>query len=292
MQTALMEIALVVFTALAPAGALAYMALALACVFGPAAFDSRKVQRHLVIPLMVAIVALVAAATHLGTPANALYVMNGVGRSPLSNEVISVAVFLAIGGWTWIVSFSNKPIDGLLRVGCALAAIAALVSVHFISMAYAVDTIPTWNAKYVPMTMWLGGLSAASPLVLVSIAFARIVPSNAVVRACLVLTAAAAVANAVLLMIGLSGFEAIHTTVNNAAELARWSKPGALVYLILEGCAVVGIVIAIEPMRHVASTNRSHRLAVALLGASCICVFAANFVMRFAFYSTYMTVGL
>ena len=43
-------------------------------------------------------VGLVASATHLGNPANALYVFLGVGRSPLSTEVFCAVVFLALGG--------------------------------------------------------------------------------------------------------------------------------------------------------------------------------------------------
>lgn len=62
--------------------------LALAVAFGHLDEKGRARLAHAtVIPLLVSMVGLVASATHLGTPANALYVLTGVGRSPLSNEV-------------------------------------------------------------------------------------------------------------------------------------------------------------------------------------------------------------
>ncbi|MFR1640267.1 MAG: DmsC/YnfH family molybdoenzyme membrane anchor subunit [Eggerthellaceae bacterium] len=43
-----------------------------------------------------------AASTHLGNPANALFVFLGVGRSPLSNEVFCAVVFLPLAGVYWL----------------------------------------------------------------------------------------------------------------------------------------------------------------------------------------------
>ena len=55
-------------------------------------------------------VGLVASATHLGNPSNALYVFLGVGRSPLSTEVFFAVVFLALAGLYWLVRFRRAPL--------------------------------------------------------------------------------------------------------------------------------------------------------------------------------------
>ena len=54
-------------------------------------------------------VGLVASATHLGNPANALYVFTGVGRCPLSTEVFAAVIFLALAGVYLLYSFVEHP---------------------------------------------------------------------------------------------------------------------------------------------------------------------------------------
>lgn len=122
------EITLVLFTTLAPSGVVALIVMALVLVIrGPRLDAARRValDRCLWIPIVVTMVGLVASATHLGNPANALYVLAGVGRSPLSNEVASGVAFLGSAGVYWLTAFS---VDGgrprLRRL--ALVAIADL----------------------------------------------------------------------------------------------------------------------------------------------------------------------
>ena len=82
------EISLVLFTTLAPSGALAFVLMAIPLFKGGIDDDARgRLSKLLCIPLVVTMVGLVASATHLGNPDNALYVIAGIGRSPLSTEV-------------------------------------------------------------------------------------------------------------------------------------------------------------------------------------------------------------
>ena len=98
-SVALSEITLVLFTTLAPSGAVAYLLMSLPVLSGRAAGDTaRRLNQLTCLPLLVAMVGLVASATHLGNPANALYVFTGVGRSPLSTEVFAAVIFLALAG--------------------------------------------------------------------------------------------------------------------------------------------------------------------------------------------------
>lgn len=106
---ALDEITLVLFTTLAPTGAMACVIMAAVLVFSPLGESERtRVNRALCIPLIAAMVGLIASATHLGSPANALYVLLGVGRSPLSNEVFCAGLFLASCGLYWLFCFTEK----------------------------------------------------------------------------------------------------------------------------------------------------------------------------------------
>ena len=107
LNNALGEITLVLFTTLAPSGVMAFILMGLPLVRGGLNADVRqRIQRFLSIPLVTSMVGLVASATHLGNPANALYVFLGVGRSPLSTEVFCAVVFLALAGVYWLYSGS------------------------------------------------------------------------------------------------------------------------------------------------------------------------------------------
>ena len=100
---ALNDICLAAFTTLAPGATLAYVVLACTLLFGK--LDSRlrqRIESWLIVPLAVATVGLVASATHLGTPSNALYVFRTVGSSPLATEVFSAVLFLGTSCSYWL----------------------------------------------------------------------------------------------------------------------------------------------------------------------------------------------
>ena len=93
-DTALSEVTLVLFTTLAPSGAIALVLVAAVLLFPKLESTMQaRISMFMCIPLVVTMVGLVASATHLGNPANALYVFLHVGSSPLSNEVVSAVGF-------------------------------------------------------------------------------------------------------------------------------------------------------------------------------------------------------
>ena len=108
-DTALGEVTLVLFTTLAPSGAVALVLVAAVLLLSK--FESAmrvRISTFMCIPLVVTMVGLVASATHLGNPANALYVFLHVGSSPLSNEVVSAVGLLACSGNSFYCRFPEK----------------------------------------------------------------------------------------------------------------------------------------------------------------------------------------
>ena len=86
----LAQVTLALFTTLAPSGAVALAIVAAVLLFAKLGDDVRaRINKFMCIPLVVTMVGLIASATHLGNPANALYVFMHVGSSPLSNEVVA-----------------------------------------------------------------------------------------------------------------------------------------------------------------------------------------------------------
>lgn len=283
--TALNEITLVLFTTLAPSGVVAYVLMGLA-TFAPS-LDAEKRQRlnaYLGIPLVVSMVGLVASATHLGNPANALYVFLGVGRSPLSTEVFFAAVFLALAGLYWLYSFAEHPRLGLQRVWLVVAMVAGLVFVVAVAFAYAAETIVSWYTVYVPLNLLLNSLVGGPLLAVAGLVAAGWEPVRGRFgRVLVVLAAVALAANVVTFGLQSADLPTIENSFVTAAELVPYHGMMIAAFGVL-GMAGIGI--------NASALFGSARLTVARATVAALLVFVGIFIMRFAFYMMHMTVGL
>ncbi|MEG1098077.1 MAG: DmsC/YnfH family molybdoenzyme membrane anchor subunit [Raoultibacter sp.] len=284
-ETALGEITLVLFTTLAPSGTVAFIVMSLVLFFAP--LDDalrRSINQFLCIPLVVTLVGLVASATHLGNPANALYVLLGVGRSPLSNEVFAAVFFLGLAGTYWLLSFSETPRLRLQKLWLIPTVLAGLVLVGAIAFAYAADTIISWNSAYVPLSLWLNALLGGPLLALASLRVARLQDARGMLgRAICLVSGVALVAN--IAVYGLQN-ATLASTVNSyasAADLVPYYPAMIAAFGVL---AAAGIALS-------ASTHlRGKKGSLPFDIAACTLVFAGIFIMRFAFYMMHMTAGI
>ena len=286
--TAFGEITLVLFTTLAPTGVMAYALMALPfVVIGPRLDEAarRNIDRHLSIPLVVARVGLVASATHLGNPANALYVLAGFGRSPLSNEVVCGVAFLGSAGVFWLTSFSEQGGNlGLRRAAAVAVSVLGLVFVGAIALAYDADTIITWSNPYAPLSVWLNALVGGPLLALLGLRMARFAtPAHWMGLAYLGVATVACVANVVLYLLWGAALPTIGNAMTTANGLAPFFGPMTAVFAAL--CAL-GIYLGARAVGCQGETP----LWVPI--ASSLCALAGIFVMRFSFYMIHMTVGL
>lgn len=301
METALNEIALVLFTTIAPAGVIGYVVMAAAVLRTRDEARASAISRHLVVPLVLAISGLIASATHLGTPANALYVLSGIGRSPLSNEVVAAVAFLALGGVYWIVSFRDDLTRRFRIAWLAVTVAAGFVFVGFIALAYSVESVPTWNLPSTPWTLWLNAL-ASGPLVgLFGLLLARQDPDRRATITVLGFAAVAAAANVAVLAQQWGALPAIVTTATRAVDLVP-SMPLAIGAYAL--CEAAGIALnGVGVLRRAfalggadddpfAAAQRTRLVRLALVGAGALVALSGCFAVRFAFYAMHMTVGV
>ena len=158
MTSGLDNLSLALFTALAPAGVVAFIIMALARLFAIDHERAVRIDRMIALPFAVALVGFIASATHLGTPANALHVFSGVGTSPLSNEVLAAVMFLFLAGSYWMVAFKVNFPDAAAKPWLLVACLAGIALLACTSQAYAVRTVPTWNTPYSPANLLLTGL--------------------------------------------------------------------------------------------------------------------------------------
>ena len=244
---------------------------------------ANAIGRYLVVPLVLAITGLIASATHLGTPANALYVITGIGRSPLSNEVVAAVVFLALGGIYWILSFRDD-LRRSFRIAWLSATVAAgLAFVGYIAAAYSVPSVPTWNLPTAPLTLWLNALSSGPFVGLFGLLLARQEPSKSV---------------AVALVTQWQELPGIVTTTTRAVDLVPAMPLVIGAYVAFEAVAVAlggagtllhGIGASDDPF---AAAQRTRAVRLALTATSAVLALAACFAVRFTFYALHMTLGI
>lgn len=295
LNTALGEVTLVFFTTLAPSGVVAFIAMGLPLLRGGLSVDVRHhINQFLCIPLITSMVGLVASATHLGSPANALYVFMGVGRSPLSNEVFCAVIFLAVAGVYWLYSFSEHPSERLSRWWIVLAMVAGVVFITSVSLAYDAPTIVSWDTPFVPLALWLNALVGGPVLALVGLTVARFRPvGERFGRTLVAVSAGALVANLVVYV--LQGMQL--PTMENAFATAAGLVPyyGGMV-AAFGTLALAGLALAGQALRRRTAgeshTGKRYRLMILRASLASLLVLAGIFIMRFAFYMMHLTVGL
>ncbi|MDR1013859.1 MAG: dimethyl sulfoxide reductase anchor subunit [Coriobacteriales bacterium] len=280
------RITLSAFTVLAPAGALAFLLMAVLVIRQPRHEEwVERLTHWLVVPLTVCMVGLVASATHLGTPGNALYVLNGWGRSPLSNEVISALGFLVVAGAYWLASFSGKVPFTLNRIWLCVSCVMALWLVEKISVVYAIATIPTWNSELVPPGLWVMAGVTGPPVTLATLVLAQrmgveLPPQPWYTRTLLCCCALSLIA--ALAVYGIQDMELgqLRNALGTAAELVPWNRWAIAAFGALGASGLT--VLAIPVLR-----ERALSLPAAL-GAVTLTLTGAVFI-RVAFYSFHMT---
>lgn len=286
LATALQEITLVLFTTLAPSGALAFALTGLPNVLGRTdGRERRSVDRLLCVPLVTVLLGLVASATHLGNPSNALYVLAGVGRSPLSNEVCAAVVFLALAGLYWLYSFAERPRRALQRTWLALTGLAGIAFVGFAGVAYNVATVPTWSNPLVPASLYLGALAGGPVMARACLLGAGWQPARGRVGAALLAVGALALAaNVVALALQGASYGELANEVTTAYELVPAYG------LLVAGYAVLGTAGVALAWRSGRASDARRSATGAAVGTAL--VLSGIFLTRFAFYMAHMTVGL
>ncbi len=284
-ENAVSEITLVLFTALAPSGAVAIALVAGVLALARLGDQCRaRMDVLLCVPLVITMVGLVASATHLGNPGNALYVLMGVGRSPLSNEVFSAVLFLGLTGVYWLYSFSLRPNRALQRAWLAAVIVCAAAFVFFVGQAYSAETVITWNTPFGPAGIALTALLGGPLLALATLRLAGWEPAAGRFGAALVAVSALALAGGVACFV-MQGAAVLGlgNHIASVEELVPCYWPLVVAFAAL-GAAGVAAFAAMQ-----AGVVR-YRLGLA--AAALACVFAGIFVMRFAFYMMHLTVGV
>ena len=279
------ELPLALFTTLAPIGAGAFIALAVA--FFTTKFSDeqlKKIDRMTTIPVVVLVVGFICAFFHLASPMHAFGVFAGVGASPLSNELLAGVVFAVLAIVYWIVALAGKLGEGARKGFAAVVAVMAVVLACFTGAAYMMETIASWNTPMVPVAVLgfslLGGICLGVFVLALSGALEDAAKGGFKMAALAVLIVGLVLGVAGLLVQVMSVSGMGNALVDGADLVAAASAPMWIGVV----CMVVAAVAAFMSLRN----SKSTALAAAAPVLAVVGVFAA----RLAFYAVQLSVGL
>lgn len=279
------EMPLALFTTLAPIGAGAFIALAVA--FFTTKFSDeqlKKIDRMTTIPVVVLVAGFICAFFHLASPMHAFGVFAGLGASPLSNELLAGVVFAVLAIVYWIVALAGKLSEGARKGFAAVVAVMAVVFACFTGAAYMMETIASWNTPMVPVAVLgfslLGGVSLGVLVLALSGALEDAAKGGFKMAAPVVLVVGLVLGIAGLLVQVMSVSGMGNALVDGADLVAAASAPMWIGVV----CMVVAAAAAFMALRN----SKSTALAVAAPVLAIVGVFAA----RLAFYAVQLSVGL
>ena len=279
------ELPLTLFTTLAPIGAGAFIALAVA--FFTTKFSDeqlKKIDRMTTIPVVVLVAGFICAFFHLASPMHAFGVFAGLGASPLSNELLAGVVFAVLAIVYWIVALAGKLGEGARKGFAAVVAVMAIVFACFTGAAYMMETIVSWNTPMVPVAVLGFSLMGGVCLGVLVLALSGALEDAAkggfkmAALAMLVVGLVLGVAGLLVQVISVSGMG--NALVDGADLVAAASAPMWI--------GVVCMVVAAAAVFMSLRSSKSTALAAAAPVLAIVGVFAA----RLAFYAVQLSVGL
>lgn len=279
------ELPLTLFTTLAPIGAGAFIALAVA--FFTTKFSDeqlKKIDRMTTIPVVVLVAGFICAFFHLASPMHAFGVFAGLGASPLSNELLAGVVFAVLAIVYWIVALAGKLGEGARKGFAAVVAVMAIVFACFTGAAYMMETIASWNTPMVPVAVLgfslLGGVSLGVLVLALSGALEDAAKGGFKMAALVVLVIGLFLGVAGLLVQVMSVSGMGNALVDGADLVAAASAPMWIGVV----CMVVAAASAFMALRNSKST--------ALAAAAPVLAIVGVFAARLAFYAVQLSVGL
>ena len=279
------ELPLALFTTLAPVGAGAFIALAVA--FFTTKFSDeqlKKIDRMTTIPVVVLVAGFICAFFHLASPMHAFGVFAGVGASPLSNELLAGVVFAVLAIVYWIVALAGKLGEGARKGFATVVAVMAIVFACFTGAAYMMETIASWNTPMVPVAVLgfslLGGICLGVLVLALSGALEDAAKGGFKMAALAVLIVGLVLGVAGLLVQVMSVSGMGNALVDGADLVAAASAPMWIGVV----CMVVAAAAAFMALRNTKST--------ALAAAAPVLAVVGVFAARLAFYAVQLSVGL
>lgn len=252
----------------------------------------------------VIILAFIASFFHLGNPFNAYRVVTNLGSSWLSREILSGILFALTGGLFAIMQWRKIGSETFRTVIAWIAALIGLFFIFAMSNVYMMETVPTWNTWYTPVSFYttaflLGALAVAVAFVAAYAYLARKKPEDAEAQSEILRTALYWIAIASIVLLGV-------TFVIIPSYLAyQYTGPLSAITAIRDTVIQYGVVfllrlvlvfigaglLAVALIRNALQPGRESTLA-SLAYVAFGLVLVSEVLGRFLFYASFTRLGL
>lgn len=222
--------------------------------------DNRAFAIGLLLSLCVFALGLLASFFHLGQPLRAANTLAGIGRSPMSNEIICSSLFALTGGIAalGLLIFKGKKV-ALFKTFAVISAILGVIVLFIIPSIYKLDTVTTWKTSFTAFNFIVTAFICGSLLAAI-LGATRI---GLIISSCAILMS---LASKPLYLLSLQG--------NDIASLVAEQKCGfALQTLLL----IIGLVLALWALT---KTDKKRIIII-----SFIVVLLAELIGRITFYN-------
>jgi anaerobic dimethyl sulfoxide reductase subunit C (anchor subunit) len=302
------EWALVAFTILSQMSVGTFVVLGIVNTFarrkyGVKAADSLSDRALLAIGPVI-ILAFIASLFHLGNPFTAYRAVANLGTSWLSREILSGILFAIVGGLFALMQWRKIGSETLRTIIAWIAALIGLFFVYAMANVYMLETVPTWNTVFTPIsffttTFLLGTLAVAAAYVASYAYIARKQPEDAENQSEHLRWALRGLALTSIVLLGV-------VFVVIPSNLAyQYTGPLAGILTIRDSVAEYGAVffirlvlvfigaglLAVALLRNTLSAGRESALSTLAYSAFAL-VLISEILGRFLFYSQFMRIGL
>ncbi len=225
-------------------------------------------------------IGLLASTFHLGQPLRGINAFNRLGEAWLSNEVFITGLFIASGGLFWLLALCKPDMIQRRRLFLVITMLLGLGLLAAMSKLYMMETIPSWNNCYTPLSFVastiLGG-ALLSHLMITGTQYSAC--ARAMLNGVGITALVCALIVALLQTIYLTGVSSsITTAIGQVSDYHTYLYLRVLLELL---AFVIWITMIIKGKYCTVST-----LMILML------VIIAESLGRGVFYATHMTVGL
>lgn len=242
--------------------------------------QKQQMVRPMILLWLLMGLGFLASTLHMGSPFRALNSMNRIFQSPLSNEVLFGAIFFALGGVWWLLSFLRKMPESLGKIWLLLTMVIGLVFIWLMTRVYLIDTVPTWNTPYTTINFFMTVLLTGPIIGTLILRLARFNFNSSKFAFISVIAFVISIATIISQSLSLSE---ITTSVQKATELIPDYASLQVVRVIL---IFVGLLLWIYPLLHQQKPQT--------LGLTCglLLILIGELIGRTLFYGLHMTVGM
>ncbi len=302
MGMGLHEWPLVFFTVLAQTAVGAFWAFTLLLLSDKSKQVEARTHYVMMVLWVLMSIGFIFSTLHLGSPQRAFNALNRIGASGLSNEIAAGSAFFALGAGYWALATANLlpsswqklPLIGFIvrllgniesklpafwkTLGMIVVSIVGAGFIYAMSKLYMIDTVPTWNSVYTPLSFVLTALLSGSALALTLLNCVKI--GERLNGLLLTVAWLALIAAAVTTYQQYGYLSGVSSAIHQALDLVPSFVPVMITRFIL---ILFGLILLTAGMK-------KRNALIPVIGF--ILIVVGELLARVIFYGLHMTVGM